>query len=287
MLTGALPLLGGFALGLAARRRLQRHFSVVFRTTTAGGIAVIAFLAGWSFAGTPATVAALGVLLGAQLTAVALGAWVFRAQADGPLLSFSLYGNPGFWSVPVTAALFGPRPAVVIAAYDMVTQPRIALALKLMRSRAPVEQRARTALADYAPMAAVVVGLLLGTISDAPEAVPEVVAAGATVLAVVGGLLLGLAWPSEGLPDATERRLVARVLALHLTVVPALLFCATAAGVEVPAGAWVLALGPLPVGSLSVARLYGYSTTLAAGGLAVSMATAVALLPLVAWLGAH
>jgi predicted permease len=283
VLVGVLPLLGGFAVGLLARGMLQHHFALAFRVTTAGGLAVLAFLAGWSFDASPGSLLALGVLLAAQLIAVTAGAWLFRRHPDGPLLAFSLYGNPGFWSVPVTAAVFGARPAVVLAAYDMLTQPRLALGLRLMRARAPVPQERRTALVDYSPMIAATVGVLLARVDPAPTAMAHVVAVLATVLAVVGGVLLGVAWPRETVPRPAERRLVARVLAAHLTIVPGLLLAATLAGLDVPVGAWVLALGPLPVSSLSLARLYGYSPRLAAAGLAVSLVIAVALLPFVAW----
>jgi hypothetical protein len=65
------------------------------------------------------------------------------------------------------------------------------------------------------------------------------------------------------------------------------LLAAALAGVPVPDAAWVLALGPLPVASLSFARVYGYSSRVAACGLAVSLPLAAALLPLAAWLGHH
>jgi hypothetical protein len=63
-------------------------------------------------------------------------------------------------------------------------------------------------------------------------------------------------------------------------VLPGWLLIAALAGVDVPAGAWVLALGPLPLASLLFARLYGYSARFAAAGLVISAALATALLPL-------
>jgi hypothetical protein len=281
----ALPLLGGFALGLVMRRRWQRHFPTAFRVNTGAGLAVLAFLAGWSFQGGRGGVAVLGLLLAAQVGAVTLGAWLFRDHVDGPLLSFSLYGNAGFWSVPVTAAVFGARSAVVIATYDMLTAPRVAAAVRFMRARAPVRQRARTGLVDYAPTAAAVAGLGLGRVHGAPGAIPLAVVALSTTLSAIAALLLGLAWPRGGWLGGPERRLVVRVLGVHLTLVPAVLVAASLAGVAVPDGAWILALGPLPIASLSFARLYGYSARVAACGLAVSMGTATGLLPLAAWLG--
>ena len=279
-----LPILGGFALGLVVRRAWQQHFAFAFRLNTGAGLAVLAFLAGWSFDGGAGSVVALAVILAAQLTAVATGAWLFRREPDGPLLSFALYGNPGFWAVPVTAALFGPREAVIIAAYDMLTQPRIATAVRFLRSRAPIPQTPRTGLVDYAPTALAVTGLVFGAFVTAPPAVAQVVVVMGTVLAAVGAALLGLGWPQGRWLRRPGPGVVAKLLAVHLTLVPALLAAAALSGVAVPAGAWVLALGPMPVSMLSFARLYGYSAGLAARATAFSVALALALLPVASWL---
>ena len=68
-------------------------------------------LAGWSFDISVRNVAAIGVLLAAQLT-------VGRASPRGcsaaartaPLFSFWMFGNPTFWTAPVAAARSAPRP---------------------------------------------------------------------------------------------------------------------------------------------------------------------------------
>jgi hypothetical protein len=176
---------------------------------------------------------------------------------------------------------------VVVAAYDMLTQPRLAITLRLLRSRAPIAQAGRTALVDYAPMTMAVAGLLLGRVLPAPALVSHLVVVLATVLAVSGAVLLGAAWPRATFRARADVALIARAIALHLGFVPALLLAASLGGIAVPAGAWILALGPLPVSILSFARLYGYSTRLAAWALAASMALAVALLPLAVWLAQH
>jgi predicted permease len=245
---------------------------------------VLALLAGWSFDGSPGGIVALAVLLAAQLTAVGAGALLFRRHDEGPLMSFSLYGNPGFWSVPVTAAVFGSRAAVVIATYDLLTQPRVVLGMRLMRARAPTPQRARTAAVDYSPTVAAVSGLLLGRVVAAPPAVPEAVVILGTVMSGVGAVMLGLAWPCERWIRRGECRLVGRVLAVHLTVVPGALLGASLIGVGIPDGAWILALGPLPISSLALARVFGFSPRLAACGISISMGVAAALIPLAAFL---
>jgi hypothetical protein len=276
----AVSLAGGFAIGFALRAWLQRYFAVAFRTQFAVGLGSLAVLAGWSFEGGLGDVAALALLLAAQVSAVLLGAWVFRRRREGPMLAFGMYGNPTMWSLPIAAAAFGPRAAVVLAAYDMLTMPRIALGVRLLRARAPIPQRPRSALTDYAPTLGAVAGVVLGRFVEAPETIPDVVAVGGTVVAATSAMLLGVAWPRGSWTGRHELGLAAKALALHLTFVPAVLLAAALLGLAVPPALWVLVLGPFPMATLSFSRLYGFSACQAAGGLALSAASAVALLPL-------
>ena len=120
-------------VGLGARRWLQRHISLLFRLQLAGGIGVLSVLAGWSFDVSVRNVAAIAVLLVAQLTSVAVGARRVPHRTDGALFSFWMFGNPTFWTAPLAAATLGAEAAVFIIAYDMLTQARIAVGVRLMR----------------------------------------------------------------------------------------------------------------------------------------------------------
>jgi hypothetical protein len=280
----ALPIFGAFVLGLGTRRWLQRHFAVLFRAQFALGMGLLAALSGWSFDVTLRNVAAVGVLLVAQVSAVVVAARLFRDRTDGPLLAFSMYGNPTFWSLPVAAVTLGAEAGVFIVAYDMLTQPRIALGVKLLRTRAPVEQSRRSALADYAPAAAAVTGLVFGQLIAAPPVVAGIVTGLGIAMSLVAALLLGVAWPREWIGRCATK-LSLRGLGLHLTFVPAVLAFATLLGLDLPGAAWILAFGPLPVSIVAFARLYGYSTRMAATGLALSVVLALALLPLALALG--
>ena len=275
----ALSLAGGFAVGFALRAWLQRYFAVAFRIQFAAGIGSLAVLAGWAFEGGAGDVAALALLLAAQLSAVMLGAWLFRRRRDGPVLAFGMFGNPTMWSLPIAAAALGPRAAVVLVAYDMLTQPRIAVGVRLLRSRAPDRQSARTALTDYAPMAGAVAGVVLGRFVEAPDVLPEVVGVAGTVIAASSAVLLGIAWPRERWLRLGELRLAGKALALHLTFVPAVLLAASLLGLAIPPALWLLVLGPFPMATLPFSHLYGYSVAQAACGLALSTVVALALLP--------
>lgn len=278
-MTVALPLFGAFFLGLGVRRWLQRHIAVLVRVQMAAGIGALAVLAGWSFDLTVGNLAALGVLLVAQLTALAVASRAFRRRTDHALIAFWMFGNPSFWTAPVAVATLGAEAAVFIVAYDMLTQPRIALGIRLLRRHARVPQARGTALADYAPTLGAFTGLALGRFLDAPDVVATLVAGLAIAMSAVGALLLGVAWPKNwiGRPQVAFSL---RGLALHLTLVPAILAVATLAGVALPGAAWLLALGPIPLSVVSFAQLYGYSPRTAATALVLSLAAATALLPL-------
>ncbi len=278
-MVAALPLFGAFVVGLGVRRWLLAHISLLFRLQLGLGIGVLSVLAGWSFDISVRNLAAIAVLLFAQLTAVAVGARVFRRRTDGALLSFWMYGNPTFWTAPMAAATLGAEAAVFIIAYDMLTQARIAIGVRFLRHNAPKSQSARTALADYAPTIGAMSGLAVGLVLPAPEVVDALVAGLAIAMSVVGFLLLGVSWPRRwiGRPQVA---MTFRGLALHLTLVPAILGLAVLAGVTLPGAVWLLAFGPIPTSIVSFAQVYGYSPKTAATGLALSIAAALALLPL-------
>ena len=266
-------------MGLGARRWLQRHIRLLFRAHLAGGIGLLSVLAGWSFEVNVRNIGAIAVLLFAQLLSVSTAARVFRRRTDGPLIAFGMFGNPTFWTAPVAAAALGAEAAVFVIAYDMLTQARIALGVRYLRRRAPKPQSRGTALADYAPTYAAVAGLLVGLVLPAPEIVETFVAGLGIVMAGVGALLLGVAWPRRwiGKPQVA---IALRGLALHWTLVPAVLAAASLAGVDLPGAVWILAFGPIPLSVVSFAQLYGYSPRTAATALALSMAGAVAFLPI-------
>jgi hypothetical protein len=269
---------GAFAVGLGVRGRLQRHFPRLFRTQLAVGVGLLGFLAGWSFHVSVGNVVALAVLLTAQVGSVGLAAWLFRAHDDGPLLAFAMYGNPGFWTLPVAAATLGPGAAVFIAVYDTLTQPRVALAVRMLRRRASIPQSLRSGAVDYAPTAAATTGVAVGRLVPAPAGMASAVAVLGVGSAVVGAHVLGIAWPRTWL-GRHELRLTFRVLALHYSVVPGVLASAWLAGMELPGAVWLLAFGPLPISLVSFARLYGYSLRFAATAVALSAVSAAALVP--------
>jgi hypothetical protein len=156
--------------------------------------------------------------------------------------------------------------------------------VKLLRQRAPVAPSSRSALADYAPTICAIAGVAFGQVVAAPDRIATVVTVLGIVMAVVGALLLGVAWPREWIGRSSVATAV-RALALHFTVVPSLLCLATLAGLDLPPSVWIFALGPIPISLVSFARLYGYSTRAASTGLVLSLIVAAALLPVAIGVG--
>jgi predicted permease len=194
-------------------------------------------------------------------------------------MSFWMFGNPTFWTAPVAAAAIGAEAAVFVIAYDMLTQARIALGIRYLRQEAPKSQSRGTALTDYAPTYGALAGLLIGLALPAPEIVDSIVAGLGIVMAGVGALLVGVAWPRRwiGMPQVANGL---RGLALHWTLVSGVLGLAVLLGVDLPGAVWILAFGPIPLSVVSFAQLYGFSPRTAATGLALSVVGAIALLPL-------
>ncbi|MDA0172605.1 hypothetical protein OJ998_26115 [Solirubrobacter taibaiensis] len=278
-MTVALPLFGAFVLGLGARRWLIQHIAFLVRAQLSVGIGLLAVLAGWSFELSGGNLAAIGVLLAAQLTALGVATRVFRRRSDHALIAFWMFGNPTYWTAPIAVAALGAKAAVFVVAYDMLTQPRIALGIRLLRRHATVPQTRTTALADYAPTIGALAGLLLGRLVPAPDVVTTLVAGLAIAMSAMGVLLLGVSWPKRWI-GRPQLALSFRVLALHLTLVPCALALATLAGIDLPGAVWLFALGPVPTSVVSFAQLYGYSPRTAATGLVMSVAAAIVLLPL-------
>ena len=84
---------GAFFLGLGVRRWLQRHIALLVLVQMAAGIGALAVLAGWSFDLTVGNLYALGVLLVAQLTALAVASRVFRSSTDHEMIAFWMFGE--------------------------------------------------------------------------------------------------------------------------------------------------------------------------------------------------
>ena len=263
-------------MGLGARRWLQRHIRLLFRFHLAAGSGCCRCSRPGASIVTSATSRAIGVLLFAQLLSVSVAARVFRRRTDGRC-QFRMFGNPTFWTAPVAAAAIGAEAAVFVIAYDMLTQADRA------RRAVPPAEGAEGAItrdgadrlcADLRRGRRAAVGLCSRRRRSSTRSSPGL----GIVMAGVGALLLGVAWPRRwiGKPQSRTRCGASRCTTL---VGPVALATATLAGIDLPGAVWILAFGPAPRSVVSFAQLYGYSPRTAATGLALSVGAAIALLP--------
>lgn len=268
-----------FAVGLCLRRRESLTFAVLFRSQMVLLGSSMALLAGWTFAWRSEELAGLVVLLAGELAALRIGWVLFRRGCVDPLTVVSSTSNSGFWSIPVAGALAGAPGAAFAVLYDTIGALRGFVVLRLLRREAPAGVPARSALVDYLPQMALVLGLAIRPVASPPD-VDNWLPLMGSMLGAVGFLLLGMAMP-HCRPGSHDWRAAMPVLALRFGLPVAMCVVAAALGVRLPDAAWVVALAPTPFAVVSFARLYGYRRERAAAVPLVSVPLATALLPVV------
>jgi predicted permease len=272
----------GVPCGLVARRRLSTVLPRLVRGQMLLLGTPVAFAAGLLFVPRFAAVVSMAALVAAE----AAGVWVggrLNARRDEPLIAATASAsNTGIWSLPLAGIFFGPAAVAFVAVYDQMTFPRGLLMTARLRRFAPTPQVGRTAFVDYAPAAALLLGLALQEAFGRPHGLGPWLPRLGIAAAVVNMLLIGAAVPTA-LPAATHAR--SCVLGALFRFVPgvAALAALLAFGVHPPAAAWLLAFAPSYFTMLTMSRLYGYdgreavATTLATTGIAAAVLPALVL----------
>ena len=273
-------LLGGTGVGWVIARWRPVPLAALWRgqLVMLGGF--LAFASGWLFDWNVHVLAAVAVLLIGDLLAVALA-----TRKLDPVLVSGSQPNDGFWSVPIAAALFGTSATVFVVLYSMLAAPRAIAVTRSLRRAATVRPSSRSALADYFPQAALLVGFVFGALLPHPpallhQAVPVV----GEFSGLVGFTLLGLSLSSRW-PDADAWRRAAALLPVRFGVTSALCVAAAVAGLGLPASVWVLALAPAPFGMVALSRVYHLRDDVATAAVLLTLVVATALLALVPVLG--
>jgi hypothetical protein len=126
-----------------------------------------------------------------------------------------------------------------------------------------------------------VLGLAVGALVAAPPWAEPLLVPLAVVAGAVGAAFFGLSLHLAR-PDGPVLRAAAVVVPVRTAMLPLPLAVAWAAGLDVPAAAWLLATGLAPFNTVVLARLYGYPTPFATAVVALSViptaATAAGLL---------
>ena len=272
------------AIGIVFRVRIGDSFRKLYRGQAIVLGAPLALLAGWSFRWRPTSLWVLAVLLAVELGVISFALWLVSRDRLSPVTAAASTSNSGFWSTPIAGALFGAPGAAFAVVYDILGAARPFLIVRTLRKRAPETPSRRSALVDYLPATALVVGLVLQLLGPIPEGAREAIPWLALVLGGVGFFALGAAMPAT-FPRRDDFAAAAPVIPLRFVMPFLSLLLLRSFGVDIPSGAWVVALAPNAFLAIAMARLYGYDQRRAAAIPMLAVPIAAALVPFAAWLG--
>jgi hypothetical protein len=259
----------GALLGYAVARggRLVPVWRVFIRANLLLTSIVLSVLAGWRVSGFadllwPVVVTAVMFVL------VGIAYLLTPSSPERPgraaLRGWSAIPNPGFWLIPVATAIAGAPGAVIAVLIDRVALASFAIWVWVLRKHAPIKQQVRTSWIDQSPLIALVVGLLLGVISDAPEWTASVLQWLAPVVAAIGAAVFvgSVLHPSQRIEWRPGVRVWALLSLARIAMMVPLAFLAPTEPIAV---ALVLGAFSIPAffpSSLSV--LYGYTDSVVA-----------------------
>jgi hypothetical protein len=259
----------GALLGYAVARggRLVSVWKIFIRANLLLTSIVLSVLAGWRVSGLadllwPVVVTAVMFVL------VGIAYLLTPSSPERPgraaLRGWSAIPNPGFWLIPVATAIAGAPGAVIAVLIDRVALASFAIWVWVLRKHAPIKQQVRTSWIDQSPLIALVVGLLLGVISDAPEWTASVLQWLAPVVAAIGAAVFvgSVLHPSQRIEWRPGVRVWALLSLARIAMMVPLAFLAPTEPIAV---ALVLGAFSIPAffpSSLSV--LYGYTDSVVA-----------------------
>jgi predicted permease len=270
-----------FLAGFVLRERLERGYRTIYRTQALVLGGPLGFIAGWTFQASASSLVTLIALLATELTVITLAVRLTALDRISPVHAVSATSNSGFWSIPIAGTLFGPSGAAFAIVYDIIGVLRPLLMVRILRKSAPEPPSRTSALADYAPDAALLIGLGLNIIGHAPDVVRNVLSVMAVALGLVGFALLGAAMPDR--PPRKANFLAALpVIPLRFAAPVTMCLILRAFGIDVPSAAWVIALAPPAFRIVALARLYGYERAAATAIPLIAVPLAAALVPVAA-----
>lgn len=254
----------GAVVGVASSRstRLEGSWRIVIRVQILLASVFVSLLAAWRLA-------AIGDLLWPVLAAllallVVVTAWfVTPAGPDRPgraaLRGWSASPNGGFWVIPVATSVAGAPGAVVAVLTDRVIVLLFSSLTWVLRRYAPRPQRVRTSWIDQAPLIALLVGLLLNALSDAPEWTATALVWTAPLMALSGAaVFVGSALhPTQRLPWRAGMRVWLILTAVRVTIFVVATFFAPNPAVAIMLILFAFSIPAFFPPQLSV--LYGYA----------------------------
>ncbi len=113
-----------------------------------------------------------------------------RSTGEIALEAWAVSANSGYWVVPVAAAVAGPAGTMMAALVSVPNTAINAWWVALLRRDAPTTQKRSTGWADYSPLVAAGVGLVLRSVLPAPSSTREVLTWAGPLLAFSGAALV-------------------------------------------------------------------------------------------------
>lgn len=275
----------GIGVGVSLRKRLGHVLARIVRAQYVLVAAPLSLLAGLLFPFRAGSLAAIGLIQAGEIAAILLGALLFRRSGRHGIAFAAGASNCGIWAIPVAAAFLRPADVAFVAVFGSFAFLESAILTRCLRVFAPVPPPRATALADYAAVGALALGVGCQLALGRPAGLGPWLSGLAVVSAVVGAAVIGLAAPVVR-PGRTDVRAAVHGLALRFGVVfPLLGLVVALTGTRVPDAAWVVALAPCYASMLTGAALYGYRRGEAAATVLATTAVAVPLLPVALALG--
>ena len=273
MVTVAYAIAAGYLIGAlagyAASRgnRIAAQWRRLIRVQLLCVSAVLSFLAAWRLP------AAADLIWPAFVTIVAIAlvgvAYLLTPKSSeragrAVLRGWSAIPNPGFWVVPLAAAIAGPVALIVAVFIDRVMIFFFGFFVWILRRQAPIKQQMRTSWIDQSPLIALLIGLVLNAFTQPPAWTGVVLVWSVPLLAAIGAAMFvgSVLHPSQQIPWRPGIRVWLLLIAMRIALLVPLVLIAPNAPI---AAVLVLCAFSIPAfypPQLSV--LYGYADSVVA-----------------------
>ena len=273
MVTVAYAIAAGYLIGAlagyAASRgnRIAAQWRRLIRVQLLCVSAVLSFLAAWRLPAAADLIwPALVTIIAIALVGVAYLLTPKSSERAGRavLRGWSAIPNPGFWVVPLAAAIAGPVGLIVAVFIDRVMIFFFGFFVWILRRQAPIKQQMRTSWIDQSPLIALLIGLVLNAFTQPPAWTGVALVWSVPLLAAIGAAMFvgSVLHPSQQIPWRPGIRVWLLLIAMRIGLLVPMALLAPNAPI---AAVLVLCAFSIPAfypPQLSV--LYGYADSVVA-----------------------
>jgi len=168
-----------------------RHF-IRAQLLVAGS--TLSVVAGWRFRAGTQLLEAIGIALACYVVTALAVVWRHegherRSLGDCVLGAWSANANTAYWMTPMTTLLVGPAGTVISVLSDQLLMPLSVWWVSRLRRDAPIPQRARTSVFDYAGPVGFAAGLCLRAVHAPPTWTNDLLLIFGTFMAFIGAAM--------------------------------------------------------------------------------------------------